>query len=189
MNRREALSRVAWIMGGTIIGTNLFLEGCTRNAATGVEVLFEEGNIDLLGNIAETILPQTATPGAKEAGVGSFIPVMIRDCYTPEDQKVFLDGLAKLDETAKTKFSKVFQDLNKEQRTELITAIDKEAKDYQKNKKAEDPNHYFSILKELTLLGFFTSEAGATKALRYVFIPGKYDGNYPYKKGDRAWAL
>ncbi|SEM91493.1 Gluconate 2-dehydrogenase subunit 3 [bacterium A37T11] len=189
MNRREALSRVAWIMGGTIIGTNLFLEGCSRKAITGVDGLFEESSIDFLGNIAETILPKTATPGAKEAGVGSFIPVMIRDCYTPEDQKVFLDGLVKLDNAAKDKYSKVFQDLTAEQRTELITTIDKEAKEYQTTKKPEDPNHYFSIVKELTLLGFFTSEVGATKALRYVFIPGKYDGNYPYKKGDKAWAL
>ena len=190
MNRREALSRVAWIMGGTIIGANLFLEGCTpRKAVNGVESLFEEDTMDLLGDLAETILPQTSTPGAKEAGVGSFIPVMIRDCYTAEDQKVFVDGLQKIDDAAKEKFGGTFQELTAEQRTELLRAIDDEAKEYQTNRKDGDPNHYFRILKEQTLLGYFTSEAGATKALRYVFIPGKYDGNYPYKRGDRAWAL
>lgn len=188
MNRREALSRVAWIMGGTVIGANLFLEGCTRPASKDVESLFKEDQIDYLGDIAETILPKTSSPGAKEAGVGAFIPVMVRDCYTEEDQKVFLEGLGKLEDASKAKFSKKFQELSAEERTSLLTEIDKEAKEYSSNKKDEDPNHYFSMIKQLTLLGFFTSELGATKALRYVKIPGKYDGNFPYKKGDRAWA-
>ncbi|GAA4787737.1 gluconate 2-dehydrogenase subunit 3 family protein [Olivibacter ginsenosidimutans] len=188
MNRREALSRVAWIMGGTVIGANLFLEGCTRPASKDVASLFQEDQIDYLGDIAETILPQTSSPGAKEAGVGAFIPVMVRDCYTPEDQKVFLEGLGKLEKAAKDKYSKNFQELTKEDRTALLTEIDKEAKEYNKNKKEGEPNHYFGMIKQLTLLGFFTSELGATKALRYVMIPGRYDGNLPYKKGDKAWA-
>ena len=57
-----------------------------------------------------------------------------------------------------------------------------------KAKKAEDPNHYFHLMKQLTLLGFFTSEPGANKALRYIAVPGHYDGCVPYKKGDKAWA-
>src|SRR5690606_187211 len=118
MNRREALSRVAWIMGGTVIGANLFLEGCTRPASKDVASLFEKERVDYLGEIAETILPKTATPGAKEAGVGAFIPVMVRDCYTPEDQKVFLEGLDKLEEASKAKYNKQFQELSNEERTE-----------------------------------------------------------------------
>ena len=75
------------------------------------------------------------------------------------------------------------------QRTALLVDLDGEQKAYQKDKKKEDANHYFRMMKELTLLGYFTSEVGATKALRYLPVPGKYDGNYPYKKGDKAWAL
>ena len=75
-----------------------------------------------------------------------------------------------------------------EKRKEFLITIDKEAKEYQKNKKPEDPAHYFSLMKQLTLLGYFTSEVGATKALRYVAVPGKYEGCVPYKKGDKAWA-
>ena len=66
--------------------------------------------------------------------------------------------------------------------------LDKEAKDYTSAKKDSDPNHYFSLMKQLTLLGFFTSEIGATKALRYVAVPGRFDGCVDYKKGDKAWA-
>jgi hypothetical protein len=55
-------------------------------------------------------------------------------------------------------------------------------------KKEQMPAHYFTMMKQLTLWGFFTSEPGATKALRYVAVPGKYEGCIPYKKGDKAWA-
>lgn len=188
MNRREALTRVAWIMGGTVVGANLFLEGCTRKATKDVESLFEPATVDLLGDVADTILPPTSSPGAKEAGVGAFIPVMVKDCYTADDQKTFIEGLAKLEDAANGKFGRKFQELESNERTELLAAIDREAKEYQQNRTDKDPNHYFHLFKQLTLLGFFTSELGATKALRYVQIPGKYDGDYPYKKGDKAWA-
>lgn len=189
MNRREALARVAWIMGGTVIGGSLFLEGCTRRAANGVAYLFEPATIDFLGDIADTILPPTSSPGAKEAGVGEFIPVMVRDCYTESDQKTFLDGLDELEKMSNNQFGRKFQELSADERTELLVGIDKEAKAYQQTKAAADANHYFQLFKQLTLLGFFTSELGATQALRYVQIPGSYDGDYPYKKGDKAWAI
>lgn len=188
MNRREALTRVAWIMGGAVVGANLFLEGCTRAANESVETLFEPATIDFLGDVADAILPPTSTPGAKEAGVGSFIPVMVKDCYTPEDQKVFMEGLKEIDQVSRAQFGKVFQELNGEEKLAIVNKLDKEAIEYQRTKTDEQPNHYFNLFKQLTLLGFFSSELGATQALRYVQIPGRYDGDIPYKKGDRAWA-
>ena len=50
------------------------------------------------------------------------------------------------------------------------------------------PAHYFRMMKELTLLGYFTSEIGMTQALRYVEAPGRYDPCVPYKPGEKAWA-
>lgn len=188
MNRREAIQRVAMLVGGSVIGANLFLEGCTRPATKTVESLFEAENTDFLGDLAEAILPETDTPGAKEAGVGEFIPVMVRDTYTEEDQKVFVDGLNGVDDRSKKEFDKKFQDLSAEEKLEFVNLLDKEAKEHESNKKEDEKSHFFTMLKQLTLTGFFTSEVGMTKALRYVKIPGKYDGNYPYKKGDRAFA-
>lgn len=188
MNRREAINRVALIFGGTIIGGQLFLEGCTRPATKEVASLFEKTQTDFLGDIADTILPATKTPGAKEAGVGEFMPIMVRDCYTEQDQKTFMEGLSKLEETSNTKYSKNFQQLSPEERTALLIDLDKEQQEYHRNKKEDEPNHYFRMIKELTMLGYFTSELGTTKALRYNPIPGRYDGNIPYTKGDRAWA-
>ncbi len=187
MNRREALSSVALLLGGTILGSQAFLSGCKTKTEAGAA--FTADNIAFLDEVAETILPTTAaSPGAKAAKVGEFMSVMVRDCYEEKDQKIFMEGIKKLDEASQKKNSKSFMDSTPEQRHELLVALDAEQKDYQKNKKKDDPNHYFRMMKELTLTGYFTSEVGATKALRYVAVPGKYDGCVDYKKGDKAWA-
>jgi len=188
MNRREAIGRVALIMGGTMIGAEYLLSGCKPKAAK-VEDLFNTDHVTFLNEVGETILPTTSTPGAKAADVGNFMAVMVRDCYEPADQDIFLKGLDKIDEAANKKFSKKFMDLDATQRTALLTDLDKEQQEYSKTKKPKDPNHYFRMIKELTLLGYFTSEVGCTKALRYVPVPGRFDGCIPYKKGDKAWAL
>lgn len=188
MNRREAISKVALLVGGSVIGAEMFMNlACSPHAAK-VNDLFDEDQMALLDEVAETILPATSTPGAKEAGVGRFMTVMVQDCYTPEDQKVFLKGLSDLDGKSKKEIGKGFMDATPQQRTALLTRLDKEQKDWQEKKPAEAPNHYFTMMKQLTLLGFFTSEVGATKALRYIAVPGRFDGCIPYKKGDRAWA-
>ncbi|WPU92315.1 gluconate 2-dehydrogenase subunit 3 family protein [Mucilaginibacter sabulilitoris] len=187
MNRREAIGRVGLILGGTIIGAEFFISGC-KSTSKKVNELFDEDNVALFNEVSETILPATTTPGAKAANVGSFMALMVQDCYTPDDQKVFVKGIADLDDASKKKNGKKFMEADAKQRTELLTELDAEQKAYTKNKKPEDPNHYFRMMKELTLLGFFTSEVGATKALRYIAVPGRYDGCVPYKKGDKAWA-
>lgn len=207
MNRRDAISRVGLILGGTVIGAELFISGCKSGSSVNTDDLATPETTAFLNEVGETILPATSTPGAKAANVGSFMAVMVKDCYTPEDQKIFKEGIGKLDEASSKKFSKKFMEATPAQRTELLTALDKESKEYATKKGADAeadkakhkdekdykapavPNHYFTMMKQLTILGYFTSEVGATKALRYLPVPGKYDGNYPYKKGDRAWAL
>jgi hypothetical protein len=188
MNRRDAIGRVALILGGTLVGAEFLVSGC-KSHATKVADLFDADSVTFLNEVGETILPATSTPGAKAADVGNFMAVMVRDCYEPADQDIFVKGLTKIDEASDKKFSKKFMDLDASQRTALLTDLDKEQKDYSKTKKPKDPNHYFRMMKELTLLGYFTSEVGCTKALRYVPVPGRFDGCIPYKKGDRAWAL
>lgn len=189
MDRREVLSKVALLLGGTIIGGNLFIDAACNQPAKGVLSLFQQDHIDLLDEIGETILPAGNTPGAKDARIGEFMAIMVRDCYTPEDQEVFLKGLETLDEICKNEHDRVFIKCDMTQRTAVLNVLDKEQHIYTTNKKPEDPNHFFRMIKELTILGFFTSQPGATKALRYVEIPGRYEGTIPYKKGEKAWAV
>jgi hypothetical protein len=192
-------------MGGAVIGADFFISGC-KSTSKKVNDLFTEDHVAFMNEVADTILPTTSSPGAKAANVGQFMAVMVQDCYTPKDQKTFVDGLGKLNDASNKKFNAKFVDLNPQQRTDLLVALDKEQKDYTANrnkqmeadrlnhkndpkyKAPETPNHYFRMIKELTLLGYFTSEIGATKALRYIAVPGRFDGCVPYKKGDKAWA-
>ncbi|HVZ26792.1 MAG TPA: gluconate 2-dehydrogenase subunit 3 family protein [Sediminibacterium sp.] len=187
MNRREAISSVALLLGGTILGAEAFFSGC-KSATSDTVISFDPTDIAFLDEVAETILPATSTPGAKAAKVGQFMTVFVKDCYEEKDQKVFREGMKKLDDASKAKNGKAFMESDPQQKHDLLVALDNEQKEYQKNKKADEPNHYFRMMKELSLLGFFTSEVGATQALRYVAVPGRYDGCMPYKKGDKAWA-
>ena len=189
MNRRIALERVALILGGTVIGGSIFLQGCnTSDKKNPAMALLAADQIAFLDEVAETIMPTTNTPGAKAAMVGSFMNMMVTDCYEEKDQKIFIEGLVKIDESSKKMNGKSFMDSTPSERTTLIKDLNTQLKAYDTAKKDTDPAHYFGLMKQLTLLGYFTSEIGATQALRYVAVPGKYEGCVPYKKGDRAWA-
>jgi hypothetical protein len=191
MNRRDAITRVSLLLGGTILGAEVFLSGC-HNAPEkkigGGGTNFSNDDIAFFDEVAETILPATDTPGAREAKVGEFMARIVKDCYTERDQKVFLDGVQALDEASKKKNGKGFMASTPEQRHNLLVELDKEQKEYTGSKQKDEAAHYFRMMKELTLWGYFTSEPGATKALRYVAVPGKYQGCIDYKKGDKAWA-
>lgn len=211
MDRRELLKLVAALTGGAVVGGEFFLSGCT----TGVkaDAGFTPSNIALLDEIGETIIPATTTPGAKAAQVGEFMKVMITDCYTETEQKTFTTGMISLEEACKKVNGKSFMDCTPQQRHDFLVTLEKEAKEYNKkrdetnkarkeehekvNKElpwkeqkefAWDPPHYYTMMKQLTLSGYFSSKIGATQALRYLPVPGRYDGNYPYQKGDKAWS-
>lgn len=190
MNRRDAITRVGLILGGTVIGAELFLSGCsnrTELAATGKD--FSLDTVAFLDEVGETILPTThASPGAKAAKIGTFMSVIVTDCYEAKDQKTFMEGISKLNDTAETLFSKNFMALSADEKHSLLIKLDKEAKEHDAAKEEGKPSHYFSMMKQLTLWGYFTSEIGSTKALRYEPLPGSYDGCMPYQQGDKAWA-
>ena len=185
MNRREAVQHISLLIGGSILGANAFLSGC--NTASG-KVDFSKEDIDFLNEVGETILPTTKTPGAKAANVGEHMKVMVNDCYEENDQRIFHDGMKDLKSRAKKEFDNDFMDLKPEQRLALLTKLDNETKELMKTWKAPEPKPYFRMMKELTLLGYFTSEIGCTQARRYVETPGRYEACIPYKKGDKAWA-
>ncbi|MGE8291548.1 MAG: gluconate 2-dehydrogenase subunit 3 family protein [Sphingobacterium sp.] len=189
MERRTLLKMIALLTGGTVIGGNAFLTGCSSKESDLKERLnFTPQQIAFLDEVADTILPTTSrSPGAKAAKVGSFMKVMVNDCYEAPDQQVFLEGMDKLDDACNKMHKLGFVEATAEQRLSLLTAIDKEAKEYM-SKKGDLPNHYYTLFKQLTLLGYFSSEIGYKQALRYNQAPGRYEGDVPYKKGDRSWA-
>ena len=96
--------------------------------------------------------------------------------------------LVELDAAARAAHGSRFVELTPPQRLALVERFDREAFQFMRGRPADEPPHWFRMLKELTLLGFFTSEVGMTQALRYVESPGRFDPCVPYAPGDRDWA-
>ena len=186
MNRSELLKFIAAATGTAMIGgSTLLAAGCAHKGGA-VANTFSEQDLLLLDEVAETILPRTDTPGAKDAEVAAQIIVMVNGTYTSEEQDIFHHGLPQIDAASQSAFGLDFLQLNEEQRHALVNQLDQQAREY--SQANHGSHHYFTMIKQLTLFSFFTSKVGATEVLRYVAIPGHYDGCAPYEKGDRAWA-
>jgi len=182
MNRREAISAASILLGGTIIGVEAFLSGCTNKNTGEVSDFLTVDQVNILDEVGETILPATDdSPGAKDAKIGDFMKVIVRDCYSPEEQEIFMTGLDKLNDFSKKKYNKVFVKLDSQEKHDLLLDLEKEAKE------SPDDKHYYSMFKQLTVWGFMSSEAGATKAFRHVDVPGRYDACIPLEPGGKAW--
>jgi hypothetical protein len=186
MNRREAVWRIAVLMGGAMVGSEVLLSG-QAIAGKAPTRGFTDDDRALLDEIGETIVPATDIPGAKAVGIGAFMTMMVTDCYNDRQHAVFLEGLGKINDACRAKFGTAFMDSTPAQRTELANALDPEQMAYNKTKSKDEPAHYFRMMKELAILGYFTSEIGCTQAVKYIEVPGAFHGDVPYKKGDRAW--
>lgn len=187
MNRRDLLKMITAATGTAMIGGTGVLAGCAvkDDGDKAKRYRFSEQDVALLDELAETILPRTDTPGAKDAEVGEFMTVFVNDCYTAEEQALFHSGLPALDERSQEEYQRNFLELDTDQRQDLVRTLDREAKE-QVDEGGEP--HYFTLMKQLTLFGFFTSKVGGTEVLRYRAIPGSYDGCAPYEEGEPAWA-
>lgn len=193
MDRREALKRTAWIMGGVVSAPAIMgvLKGCTAKPSIDWKPEFLVGDPGLIvTQVADIIIPKTDTPGAKEVGVPQFIDVMLKDCYTKEDQDHFLAGLKAFDEGAKTAHGDAFLDLKPEKKLEYVSQVHKQALDAQKNTQPPPKRPFILIMKELTMLGYFTSKPGATEVLQYEAVPGAYHGCIPLNEAGngKTWA-
>jgi hypothetical protein len=187
IDRREAIRRVTALLGGVaLVGGSTLVTACERAqrgaaAARGGAGTFTAQDIALLDEVADTILPETKTPGAKAAHVGAFMALMVTDTYEDREQQIFRAGMRQLAAAS-------FMAATPAQRLALLEKLDHEQKAYMDTRKGDAPQHYFRLMKELTLLGYFTSEIGCTQALRYVEAPGRFDPCVPYTPGDKAWA-
>ena len=174
--RRDAIQRLSLLLGGVLSAQlTAGLLGQVLNTGASVEVTPDQ--VKLLAWAADTIIPDTDTPGAKAAGVEQFIIRVLRDCYVRKEQADFYEGLAKLDAASRGAHGRGFAELDAAQRKELMKQT------------ARSDKAFFLRLRELTIAGYFTSEIGATKALAYLPVPGRFDADVPLAPGQKAWAL
>jgi hypothetical protein len=187
LTRREAILRVSAMFGGVaLVGQAAMLAGARRSEAQALDALFTDADVALLDEIAETILPETDTPGAKAAAVGPFMAMMVTDVYYDNDQEVFAAGLRDVDERCRAANGADFMAASSDQRLALLEELDAEQHEYMAGD--PEPAHYFRMMKELALLGYFTSEIGYTQAMRYAETPGRFDPCVEYEPGEKIWA-
>ena len=190
INRREALKRVSLLMGGALSSSAIagVLQGCTAKKELNWKPKFlSEDQAATTAEIAERILPKTDTPGAKDAGVPEFIDMMLNDIYTEDEKKNFVAGLDQLEKDSKDQYSDSFVDMKPEDQDALLKKYAEDAKN--QGEAADGKRPFFPMVKELTMLGFFTSEVGASQFLNYVAVPGSYDGCVPLSEIGKAWAV
>ena len=183
MNRRDALKSVVLLMGGTVIGSTALLTGCAPDSQLK-ELSFSAEDLAFLDEIGETIIPTTDTPGAKATKIGEFMQMMVKECYDADQQTTFINGLTTIRTDFKAEKSVEFMEAIPEDRLAFLNALHQKYVASGEEKKPE----IIHMLRDLTVLGYYSSEIGATQALRFVETPGRFDPCIDYKKGDKAWA-
>lgn len=197
MNRRELLQHVARLMGGVISAPAMLgvLNGCSANAnAAATRAVFTDAQNAIVAEVAEIIIPRTDTPGAKDVGVPAFIETMLRDAYAPEDQRRFIVGLDEFDAQSVRDHGKAFLELDSAQRLMQVQSIHDAAIAAELQHPlppAQLRRPFILMTKELSLLGFFTSQIGATQVLQYDPVPGAYRACIPVSQAGngKTWAI
>jgi Gluconate 2-dehydrogenase subunit 3 len=160
VNRRDAIRLT--VLGGALVA-------CARETAHGDDDA-------LMTSIADTLLPTTASsPGARAAGVGPVMHVLLMDCYDAAAQKRMAEGLVDF----RARFP-TFVSRPQPERERMLRELEAEAK-------RTGEAHWFHLARELSERAYFSSEIGMTRALRYVRIPGKWVGCTPLAPGQPAW--
>ncbi|MBO6523085.1 MAG: gluconate 2-dehydrogenase subunit 3 family protein [Balneolaceae bacterium] len=187
MDRKEALKRVAYLMGGAISAPTILgvMSGCTASQAKPTNFSPEE--IKFLGQVADIIIPPTDTPGAKEAGVPTFMDDMIFTIWDEEDRDYFLVTMTDFMDKADRELGKPFLEATNQEQKDFI---------YKEHEIVfggdvdwEAPRPFIWQMKEMTFTGYFTSEIGMTQVLQYQMVPGYFDGCITFEEaGGKVWA-
>jgi len=204
LNRREILERMAMVTGGAISLT--ILSACDNGVSVreGAENLnlkaLNEVQFDLVGDIADAIIPDTETLGAKSVNVHYLIDELAANWMMDEERVAFLDDLTALDNRIKSELGKSFSKLDQLGRGKVLDQLGAEMiaagqiksglGDITNSDDLGERKHVYLELRELIIFGYYTSEVGASEELSYDPIPGKYDGCIPLSDvGGKAWSL
>ena len=189
MQRREALRLLAGAATLPLLSRDafsLFQEVHQQLPQTAALKALDPHQNATVATISELIIPQTDTPGAKAARVNEFIDLIVAEWYDQEEKSTFLTGLAGVDQHSQSSFSKNFVDCSNKQQIQILNDLDEEAR-----VKSEPPPRrrvrnappeekpFFFMIKQLTLIGYYTSEIGFEQELHEEIIPARHAGCVP----------
>jgi len=132
---------------------------------------------------AERMLPATETPGATDAGVVAFIDRMLADWYTPAERDRFTAGLPDLDARCRALRGTDFVTCDDADQEAVLIALDDEVTALRRSSGTGANDHWFAMLKYLTVWGYCTSEVGMRETLRTYPLAMRYDGCAPVARG------
>ena len=194
VDRREALRRAAFLLGGVLAApaAATLLAACeaSHDAPEGwAPRALTAAQLEQVAVIAERIIPTTDTPGARAAGVHRFIDVMLAEYYDGAERTRFVAGLADVDVRAARAHGRSFVRCSAAQQSALLAQLDHESLGADRAAEPRDVHAFFRRMKELTVLGYYSSQPGATQELRYEAVPGRFDGCVPLARVGRAWSV
>jgi gluconate 2-dehydrogenase gamma chain len=175
MERRAVLRRVAWLLGGAVSAPAALaiLQGCSAkdapSAAEWTPKFLKGSQKDVVTAIADIILPKTDTSGALDANVPAFIDSMLADVYDAAARERFTRGFAEFDG---------FLDRDPPARKAFV----KESLEKALAAENADGKPFILMTRELTLLGFYTSQVGIGENMAYSQAPGPFHGCVPVSK-------
>lgn len=189
MKRGEAIRLIGLVTGGVVSGitSSALARGFQISDYEPEKDVFSSDEFKQITKIVDLIIPRSETPGAVDAKVPEFISMMIVETYPPGVSILFHEGLEALNEFCREKWDDQFLKLDEKQQHTAIENVDRLIIGGEKVPKKYASLEFYRILKELTVLGFFSSEEGATQALRYVQTPGAFSGCEPHKNEEKAW--
>lgn len=183
MERREWLKLMALAFGSSVTLPESAFAKMAEPVDPAKLNFFSHAQRELVGQLTETIIPKTDTPGALDAGVPGWLELIVQDCVQENDQKILKEGLTDLEKRCQDRFQKAFAALSVEQRIELLTAMEQDAR------KAGNSKAFILQFKDLTKFCYVNSEVGATQAFEFHLIPGRWDASLDLKPGQKAYSF
>ena len=181
--RRSALIKLAGLCGLALSGDALAALAAAGTTPAMAGLLSAEA-LALTGVLAEHIIPATDTPGALAVGAHRTIDHMLLVCGTTSEQQAFVAGMERVDAVAQAETGKRFRALPVKRQIALLHALDGGMAPF-----TVQDQQFFRRLKSYTLFAYYTSEAGSTRELAYLPVPGGFKGNFPLRKNTRTWAI
>ncbi len=174
MNRRIAVRNLALVIGGSLLLPACLQEhGKASIALKAIDLNAQDEA--LIADIAETIIPKTTTPGARELHLHLFAMKMLDDCYKTVTQKEFVSGLSQFRALVSKTYHKPFAECTVQQREQLLTGLEKQPA-------KTDLQTFYHTVKQLTVYGYTTSKFFMTNEVVYELVPGRYNGYFPVSK-------
>jgi hypothetical protein len=188
LRRRDVLIQMALAAGTSLMGRAAWA------ASAGPKSRLTDAQRAMVSQLAELIIPTTDTPGAIAAGVPAFIDQIVSTWCTLQERKIFVAGLTALDAFCRAHYGNAFTACDAQQQSLALTDSERDASAYRSRSGAgifsdtDENAPFFYKLKQLTVLGYYTSEIGATQELRYEPVPGHYDGDVEFSEPGRQWS-